>query len=648
MIAESPPLPRATALEPFSAPPLADSISRRLRPVLHPRGALAVSVAIRVSASGLAMLSVPVSSMAEDNKQEPAAQQAIDLAAIIATGPVAEMTAIGLRSCTAIPATIVRAAEPQAIAALTGARYVIDEQTIWDVRTGKAVARDATQAQVVSAALAIANAQGRALSAVELACLSREGSKSPQAAQSWANGRTAFRERRFADAEKLARAAIGKDGSFSLAFADLAMALTAQQRFEEAEAAAEQAIRLDAASPVSRLARAKLFDYRGNVSDAEQAYRQVLQVSPVEFDALNNLGLILLHQRQLAAAVAMLEKARMVDPLRVPVMVNLGLAYLELGKTAEAVSALRQAKLLRSDDPDVRAYLARSLLRTGALAEAKIELADAEKLVAAKGMPLPSALAQVAAESALASGNPAQARLVVEQALGVHPRSAPLLTLAATVYETSGDLAQADQSYRRAIEIEPRGAFAARRNLALLAARRGDLGEAGRILQEQLALAPKDPEAHYNMAVLAIARKDLARARQELTVAIELDNGFAAAAYNLGLVETQRGALAAAEKALRHALELLPRDDGEARLALAVVLRRRGDGQGALTELRQVIERSSGWAQLEAKRACGLLLWERGLRQEAMPLLQEFVDNASASKDVEARAQAEELIHAAR
>jgi tetratricopeptide (TPR) repeat protein len=126
--------------------------------------------------------------------------------------------------------------------------------------------------------------------------------------------------------------------------------------------------------------------------------------------------------------------------------------------------------------------------------------------------------------------------------------------------EVDGDVAAAEEAYRRALERDPALA-AAHNNLGRLAHAGGRRGEARDHFERALALDGEQPEARYNLANLLDELGEAARAVEEWSRVVALHPGFADAHFNLGVALAHRDEPTRARLHLERYLALAP--DGE-------------------------------------------------------------------------------------
>lgn len=125
--------------------------------------------------------------------------------------------------------------------------------------------------------------------------------------------------------------------------------------------------------------------------------------------------------------------------------------------------------------------------------------------------------------------------------------------------DAQGRVAEAEGSFRRALELDPANA-SAHNNHANALAKLGRLAEAEAAYRRAIALQPAFPEAYSNLANALYQLRRHAEAESAARRAIELRPEFHSACNNLGLSLQALGRTAEAEAAYRRALQLKPGD----------------------------------------------------------------------------------------
>lgn len=97
--------------------------------------------------------------------------------------------------------------------------------------------------------------------------------------------------------------------------------------------------------------KAKHFQKSGRLQEAKRFYKKTLNVDPDYVDALNNIGVIHIHDRRYAAARNSFEKAIELEPDYVDPYYNLACLHAIQGKVAEGLMYLKKAILL---DPSAK------------------------------------------------------------------------------------------------------------------------------------------------------------------------------------------------------------------------------------------------------------------------------------------------------
>jgi len=203
-----------------------------------------------------------------------------------------------------------------------------------------------------------------------------------------------------------------------------------------------------------------------------------------------------------------------------------------------------------SDGEDARLASARAALDAGHPAQAVDALAE---LAARHDAPLEAL--HVLGQALAVSGRLPEARNTLSRAAARQP-SAPLLTDLGNVLQIGGDVASAEQHYRRALALD-RTHVPAWHNLALLLTARGDAAEAATCFDEALACEPLFAAALRAYASLAARNPELwERAAHRIEIALRADPEASAANEALGFMLLKRDldadrAAAHFERALR-------------------------------------------------------------------------------------------------
>jgi superkiller protein 3 len=259
------------------------------------------------------------------------------------------------------------------------------------------------------------------------------------------------------------------------------------------------------------------------------------------------------------------------------------------GDHSAALSLLWEAAALAPHDADVQNRLGEALERMGALDAA----GDAYRRALSERPVFPKAANNLILT--LVKAGKGREALERARALVAAAPDDPNGHFTLGLAQADQDVAEAIESFRRALELAPRHALA-RYNLALVLKRADRAEEAVAELTRAIAIEPR-AEAHYTLGVIYWQRGDLDRAASALRAAVAADPRSADAHYTLGAVLGARRDWAGAADALRRALALRP-DLAGAHYTLARVLQSAGDEAAARRHFAEA-DRLRQQAQLE-------------------------------------------------
>lgn len=149
-------------------------------------------------------------------------------------------------------------------------------------------------------------------------------------------------------------------------------------------------------------------------------------------------------------------------------------------------------------------------------------------------------------------------RVLRPETHGARARSAyDLYMRASSLDEDPSTFDEAEQLYKRAIELDPQLAIAYT-NLGNIRFRRGDEAGAEQLYRKALEIDERQPEAHYNLGYVTLERGFAARAVAYFEAAIKADPRFADAHFNLAMALEAIGEKAKARVHWKTYLELEP------------------------------------------------------------------------------------------
>jgi len=254
---------------------------------------------------------------------------------------------------------------------------------------------------------------------------------------------------------------------------------TGRRAAEEAPRARESEIR-------ERKNLGVAFYRSGLLAEAAQECRRTLELRPSDVGARFHLGLIAVRRGDAREAVRQLKA--LVEALgpRYAAFVDLAIALQRLGRRDDALLVLGEAETLRPRSAHVSLLRALLLLESGEIRRAE-EALDEYRARVGKGETPSAAYYHARALAAAVTGRREEARALVAEGLDAHPRSAPLLVLAAAVAERNGMTDPAERQLRAAAEEDPE-LPQVHKGLGDLAYRRGAHDEALEHYQRALGL----------------------------------------------------------------------------------------------------------------------------------------------------------------
>jgi tetratricopeptide (TPR) repeat protein len=92
--------------------------------------------------------------------------------------------------------------------------------------------------------------------------------------------------------------------------------------------------------------KARVFHKQGRLREAKRLYRESLRMDPGHVDALNNLAVVYMRERNYPAALKSLEKAVRLSPQNVDPQYNLACVYALQGDVSRSLAQLKRAVTL--------------------------------------------------------------------------------------------------------------------------------------------------------------------------------------------------------------------------------------------------------------------------------------------------------------
>jgi len=260
------------------------------------------------------------------------------------------------------------------------------------------------------------------------------------------------------------------------------------------QAAIPKGARAAMAAEAEALARALAIGNSGNLSEAERIAREILAKNPLQLEALQLLGALLMGQRRPREAVVPLEEAAR-HSANPELETHLAIALQEIGRTHEALAWLYRA--IERQPAYARAFqeLGNSLRAMRRYAEAETALKRGlEAAPTVAGLSL--ALGGVYLDRADAP----RAKVAFARALSIVPGDADALVGFGIALQYEGDFARAAERFRRVLARDP-WHHRARMNLGYCLIELGQLDEGIACLRAAVQAAPHNYGSALRMLI---------------------------------------------------------------------------------------------------------------------------------------------------
>lgn len=358
----------------------------------------------------------------------------------------------------------------------------------------------------------------------------------------------------------------------------------------------------------------------GRYAEARVEARNILKLDPDHTGAYLILARCAMRDQNWREAYGAFQRATELEPENVEALLGVGRIYLLAGETAKAEETSNQVLRIDPASVDGKMLRAGAMLRAKRYEEARAQLSELLAKDPADEDAL-MALSIIHAEQ----GRADEAMAVIAKGLALKPDSLTLHFRAATLAADAGRFTEAEGHLLRLKALDPqnRGVHVL---LAALYERMGDTSRVEGILRDLLAADPESEEARLRL-VEFLARSGLHD--QALAVAVE---GPKEPTPKLRLamagVKLSQGEVATAEADLRALAE--DPDAGtaalEALLRLSEIRLQRGDRDGALVDIDELMRRNP--ADTRGHAARGRILMLLGRHDEALGELRIAVHDA--------------------
>jgi tetratricopeptide (TPR) repeat protein len=331
-------------------------------------------------------------------------------------------------------------------------------------------------------------------------------------------------------------------------------------------------------------------------------------------DTHYNFGVALWYSDSKPKAIAELREAVRLDPSAGPGCAFLGMALRETGQLEDARRYLQRAIALQPSFAASYVDLGLVYLRAGDLDRAGGQFETGLNFSAASAGPVPDWEAAVAGlrQALAAKPNRAEAHNLLGLLLGhkgadskevlaefreavrLRPDFAEAHNNIGLVLAQSDDGAGAIAEFREAVRIQPNYVDALTNLGAALISTSADTGEAVRVLEKAVALAPTWLKAQFNLAEAYGADPSYGRPKEieQLRKVVATEPNFPGAQFALGKALLGEGKVEESVGALQEAMRLDPQGT-RAHYQLGLALARAGRKEEAATELQKSRELAS-------------------------------------------------------
>ncbi len=292
-------------------------------------------------------------------------------------------------------------------------------------------------------------------------------------------------------------------------------------------------------------AEAKADEASGHLDDAIQKYQEILRLQPNMAAGYNNIGSLYYRTMQLDEAIKALKRACEIEPSLVAPRALLGFSYYQRGNFQDARRELTRAKQLAPADGNIKLFLARTLIELGDLkgAQALLEQIRQQNPDDEEALYTLGSLYSVLAESAfghiqrvapdsylleLLLGKASEARQIdvdaaehYKLAIARAPENPELYCHYGHALVASGNPTEALTAYKRALELNPYSAEAAREEAGIVVEENPD--EAFKLVNRSLELQPDKAEALIIRGRALLALNKLQEAIADLKKASSLN-----------------------------------------------------------------------------------------------------------------------------
>jgi serine/threonine-protein kinase len=337
-------------------------------------------------------------------------------------------------------------------------------------------------------------------------------------------------------------------------------------------------------------------------------YQTALAIRPLNTAALNDLGVALHDNKDVAGAIACFQKALAIDPKHAHALDNLGSALKDQGNLDQAITCFKEALKINP-----QYVLAHNNLGTALQARKDVDGAIA---CYEKALKIAPNFAQAHGNLGLALFSKGELKGAVahcNQALKINPQVVQAHNGLGLVLWKKGDLQGAIDCFNQALKIAPNYAEA-QANVGGVWLVKKNVEEAIACYKKALKIDPRLAPAHYGLGQALKSKNDLDGAIDCYKLAVAIDPMFAEAHNNLGNALRQKKDLKGAIDCFQKALAINPKL-APAQFNLGLCLEDQGDRDKAIEHYQQAVANDPTFAM--AYGVLGRALLQQGRFAEA-------------------------------
>lgn len=368
-----------------------------------------------------------------------------------------------------------------------------------------------------------------------------------------------------------------------------------QGKLDEAESLFARAARADRRFVGPRMNLAYLYNLKGLPEKAIVALGEVLSLEPDNADTAQKLARLLLARNRLDECISLVEELKQRGHATAALLSILGDAQLGKGDLARAEESYGLALGRDASDATALLGMAQVALRNGE-AQSAVPYLSRAKAAAANSPDLLYGYALIA----LRAGFGDEAGEALARATRLRPNDSRVVFLSGVTWlkRRKPDLSEAEQSFRRFLELEP-ASPQAQLFLGYVLLKQKRSAEARGLLESSVKADASAPEGFYYLGLIAQDAQEDARAVSILEEVAKRFPSFAHAHVALGVSYMKLKDYERARRELETAVKLSPGDQ-KAHFNLALLYARLKETGRAQDEMR-IVEELRGKADARAE-----------------------------------------------